>query len=91
MQTIWTQSSAFKIFGAKNVFNRHNDFLSKHKSIWLPKNNSTEFAVNTIMTKITNAFENKEIAYSIFLDFVNHQILLSKLEHYGVRGMFKFV
>ena len=75
------------------IFNRLDDFLSKHNILsenqfGFQKNNSTEFAVNTIMTKITNAFENKEIAYSIFLDFakafdtVNRQILLNKLEHY---------
>ena len=86
-----------KIF-ERLIFNRLNDFLSKHKILsenqfGFQKNSSTEFALNTIMAKITNAFETKEIAYSIFLDFanafdaVNHQILLSKLEHYGVRGI----
>ena len=86
-----------KIF-EKLIFNRLNDFLSKHKILpsnqfGFQKNNSTEFAVNAILTKITNAFENKEIAYCIFLDFakafdtVNHNILLSKLEHYGMRGV----
>ena len=44
------------------------------------KNNSTEFAINTIENNIINSFENKEIAYCIFLDFVkafdtvNHDI-----------------
>ena len=45
------------------------------------------------MTKITHAFENKETAYCIFLDFAkafdtfNHNILISKMEHYGIRGV----
>ena len=81
-----------KIF-ERLIFNRLNDFLSKHKIL---SENQFGFQKNnhTVMTKITNAFENKEIAYSIFLDFakafVNHQILLSKLEHYGVEvNLFK--
>ena len=86
-----------KIF-EKLIFNRLNDFLSKHKILspnqfGFQKSNSTEFAVNAILTKITNAFENKETAHCIFLDFakgvdtVNHNILISKLEHYGIRGV----
>ena len=86
-----------KIF-EKLIFNRLNDFLSKHKILspnqfGFQKNNSTEFAVNAILTKITNAFENKETAYTVFLDFakafdtVNSNILISKMEHYGIRGV----
>ena len=86
-----------KIF-EKFIFNGLNDLLSKHQILssnqfGFQKHNSTEFAVNAILTKITNAFENKETSYCIFLDFakafatVNHNILLSKLEHYGIRGV----
>ena len=49
-------------------------------------------ALITLMDKHKNAIENWEYVIGIFLDFskvfdmVNHDILLEKLEHYGIRG-----
>ena len=46
-----------------------------------------------ITDKIQKAIDNKSLAYGIFLDFskafdtVDHQILVSKLEYYGIRGI----
>ena len=54
---------------------------------------STEDAIIDITQNILNSLEKKEHPCCVFLDFskafdtVNHKILLSKLHHYGVRGI----
>ena len=45
------------------------------------------------MTKIWQAIDNNEYTIGVFQDLakafdtVNHEILLTKLEHYGIRGI----
>ena len=79
------------------IFNRVTEFINHHtvltpNQFGFQKNKSTEKAVASIISHVTQAIENKQQAYCIFLDFakafdtVNHEILLKKLEHYGIRG-----
>ena len=56
------------------------------------KHHSTAYALACLYDKIFCAIENKEYAVGIFIDLseafesVDHHILISKLEYYGVRG-----
>ena len=55
-------------------------------------NRNTFQALNVFSTDIFTALDHKLTTLSIFIDFskafdtVNHQILLKKMHHYGIRG-----
>ena len=54
------------------------------------KGYSTNHALLSIVEQIREALDNKMITYAMFIDLekafdtVNHSILLSKLDHYGI-------
>ena len=86
-----------KIF-EKLMYARLINFFSKHNILYenqfgFQSNMSTEYAVNQVLNYIIETLERNEIGVCIFLDFakafdtVNHEILLDKLEHYGIRGI----
>ena len=57
------------------------------------KGHSTYIALLEMQDKISDSLDRNEFAMGIFFDLskafdtVNHTILLSKLEHYGIRGI----
>jgi len=86
-----------KIF-EKAVCNRLLSFLDKNNVLsknqyGFRKNHSTYMAIIDIYDKISAAIDRGEFAVGIFIDLskafdvLDHDILLDKLEYYGVRGV----
>ena len=85
-----------KVF-EKVMSSRLLDFLEKFKILYsnqfgFRKGRFTHIALMISMDKITKSLENGEFVVGVFLDFskafdtVNHDILLQKQHHYGIRG-----
>ena len=83
-----------KVF-EKVVHERVYNFIEKYladNQYGFQRSKSTEHALLELQSKIIRAYETKLYSCSIFLDFakafdtVNHQILIDKLHHYGIRG-----
>ena len=89
---------AFSKILEKVIYNRLLQYLTKHNILsdnqfGFRKHHSTEYALTLLYDKISAAIDNKEITVGIFIDLskafdtVNHEILLQKLFHYGIRGV----
>ena len=82
----------------KLVFNRLYNFLEESQCIYslqfgFRKKHSTNHALVEITENIRKALDENKFACGVFVDFqkafdtVNHDILINKLDHYGVRGI----
>ena len=85
-----------KIF-EKLMYKRLYKFLEIHNILYslqfgFQENHSIDHALVSLTEAIRNTLDNKRLGCGIFIDLqgafdtVNHRILLSKLEHYGIRG-----
>ena len=92
-----TLLSIFDKIIEKLMHKRLYNYLSLHNILFcnqfgFRKNNSTTFALIQITEIIKETIEKNKYGCGIFIDLrkafdtVNHQILLTKLEHYGIRG-----
>ena len=73
-------------------FLEENNVITEHQ-YGFRKSYSTELAIIDIQNTLLSNLENNKISCTIFLDLakafdsVNHEILLRKLDKYGIRGM----
>ena len=85
-----------KIF-ERVMYNRIYDHMISNnlfyrKQFGFQKNSSTEHAILELVNQITKSFEKNNFMLGVFIDLskafdtVNHEILLAKLSHYGIKG-----
>ena len=74
-----------------SLYSRMNKFLENHKCFY--KNQFRFRKKHPTNHAVMNGLDNNQYACGVFLDFqkafdtVNHRILLSKLEYYGIKGI----
>ena len=75
------------------MYNRvYNHLDSKGLLYGFQRNNSTEHAILQLTRDITSSFEKGEYTLGVFIDLskafdtVDHQILIKKLQYYGIDG-----
>ena len=87
---------AFSKILERIVYNRILSYLNERNILsdsqfGFRKNHLTEYALSILYDRLSNGIDNNEYTAGIFLDLskafdtVNHQILLEKLNHYGIR------
>ena len=80
------------------MYSRLLDFLNRHNILYenqigFRQEHSTYMAHMLLMDKLIKSLENGDFVVGVFLDFskafdtVDHDILLRKLSHYGIRGI----
>ena len=84
--------SIFNQLQEKMVSKRLTSFINNHnilysKQFGFRSQHSTIQAALSIIDKIQEGVENRKYSCGVFLDTVNHNILLQKLEYYGIRGV----
>ena len=78
--------------------NRLDKFIKRHNILssnqyGFRKNHSTSLALIDLIEELTNSIDNKKITVGIFIDLkkafdtINHDLLLRKLNCYGIRGV----
>ena len=89
--------SVFSKITEKVMYERLHKFLEKHEILYTLQfgfraSHSINHALVSLTEAIKNSLDNRKFGCGIFIDLqkafdtVNHDILLMKLEHYGIRG-----
>ena len=89
--------TVFSKFFEKVMYNSLVEFAETYEILFccqfgFRKNHSTSLSLIHLINKISSAIDKRESTVGVFLDLskafdtLDHQILFTKLEHYGIRG-----